>query len=106
MCPLVPGQLRWALLENVARLKTPPKEKGRATGPSNLDVCSYRLDKEAGFFTVTLELDPRLFGYPCSRARLYILCPGLGPAMRGWGISQDIAISCLHRNFWFDVWSF
>ena len=78
-CPL-PNALRWAILENVDNLKTPPRRrvpggvKYTIVGPSNLDVVAYRLSNEAGFASVTLQLDPRNFGFPCSRTRLYILC--------------------------------
>ena len=69
--------LAWAILENVCALSSAPKAKGRGgrvIGPSNLDVCVYRLKAELGFAVVVLSLDPRMFGQPSSRSRLYMLC--------------------------------
>ena len=69
--------LAWAIPENVSALSSAPRAKGRgrkAIGPSNLDVCVYRLKAELGFAVVVLSLDPRMFGQPSSRSRLYMLC--------------------------------
>ena len=61
-------------MENVVALRYAMKEKGKDVGPPNLDVCVHRLRTEVNFNVVTLQLDPRMFGYPCSRGRLYMLC--------------------------------
>jgi hypothetical protein len=71
-----PGRVRMALLlENVTALGDAPKGvAGRTTPPDNLSMAVHLLGEEGGsdMVVVPLELCPRLFGVPQSRARLWI----------------------------------
>jgi site-specific DNA-cytosine methylase len=63
-----------ACLENVQGLAVAPRSKGgEVVGPDNLTVCTHILKRDANCHTVALTLDPRLFGVPQSRERIYML---------------------------------
>lgn len=59
-------------LENVLALAFPPRERGRIVGPDNLSVAVHLLAEECGFWTKVWSLDPRLFGVPQCRPRLWM----------------------------------
>ena len=64
------ADLLFALLENVTNLASP--EKGKTF--SNLDSVARRLQQVAGIMVRVWKLDPRMFGTPQSRRRLWISC--------------------------------
>ena len=60
-------------LENVTALMNAPSEHGKPVGPDNLTVAMHLLSSQINFHTKTFQLDPRLFGVPQSRKRLWLL---------------------------------
>ena len=67
------ASLLFVALENVPALAHPPKAKGIQTGPSNLTVAMRRLSTECSLVTKVWLLDPRLFGAPQCRPRLWMV---------------------------------
>ncbi len=69
-------RLRGGFLENVKGLMSPPKFedgiRGDTVTESNLAICLRELYM-VGVLGCTVLLDPRLFGHPQSRPRLYIV---------------------------------
>ena len=61
-------RLRMLLLENVLGLATPP----RHGGPSNLDMVIQQLSQRLSMHIKAWHLDPRDFGTPQSRGRVWI----------------------------------
>jgi site-specific DNA-cytosine methylase len=61
-------------LENVDTLKFPPRDKTTKviSGPSNLDAASYSMDVRLGKYLHAWELDPRMWGVPASRLRIWM----------------------------------
>lgn len=59
-------------LENVTSLAASPKKDGQVIGPSNLAVCVYLLLHTCHMVTFVVEMNPRLFGVPQNRPRLYM----------------------------------
>lgn len=76
---------RGCVLENVLGLQTPPKGKDPETGNpwhSNLDYCHRRM-YQAGLLLMPFLLDPRMFGVPVSRQRIWMICVPL------WMVSES-----------------
>jgi site-specific DNA-cytosine methylase len=68
-------ELEFLNLENVTALKNVPRDKvTRAiTGPSNLDSIGHIMKTKLDFFFHCWDVDPRLWGSPQSRSRLWML---------------------------------
>lgn len=67
---------RGLLLENVLGLLSPPKGTNPETGESwhsNLDYCE-RAATGAGLILIPCILDPKMFGIPVSRQRVWMVC--------------------------------
>jgi len=84
------SETQFIVLENVQALVTPPRAGGQVVGPDNLTVAVRMLSDEIGFFTKVFLLDPRLFGVPQSRSRLW-LCAFRRSALENSGLTDDMA---------------
>lgn len=83
-------------LENVAALAWPlmdPKTQV-PLGPSNLDCACFLLDRTARMFCSPFLLDPRLFGVPQMRLRLWVAC-----IPRSWLVSAGVSDEECHELF-------
>lgn len=67
------SQMQFIILENVCALARPPKEGNTITGPDNLSVVVHQLGVICDCWTKVFVLDPRLFGVPQCRPRLWLL---------------------------------
>ena len=67
--------MRWAILENVPGLALPPRNSNDQSilGPSNATVVASILRMQCGASVCCVQVDPRCFGMPVSRPRLYFL---------------------------------
>ena len=66
------------ILENVRALASPPGGSANPSGPSNASVVSEILRRSLNFQALVFSLDPRMFGSPQVRGRLYFLAvPGV-----------------------------
>ncbi|CAE7437759.1 unnamed protein product [Symbiodinium sp. CCMP2592] len=62
----------FCLFENVAGLKTKTRNADGSTGPSNLDHVGHLISTQTDRLLHVWELDPRMFGVPQSRKRLWM----------------------------------
>ncbi|CAE6966127.1 unnamed protein product [Symbiodinium sp. CCMP2592] len=62
----------FCLFENVAGLKTKTRNADGSTGPSNLDHVGHLISTKTDRLLHVWELDPRMFGVPQSRKRLWM----------------------------------
>jgi len=70
-------QLLFLTLENVTPLLYPPvdeDDKTTITGPCNVDVIIFVISTVLCFHVILHKLDPRYYGSPQSRHRLYFNC--------------------------------
>ena len=88
----------FGMFENVLALAWPPKDRsGQALGPSNMSVVSAMLSQFLDCYTKCWHLDPRMFGVPQSRSRVWM--PSFKRDMlRDIGVAtsskQDLARRC------------